>query len=156
MPYFAQSSIVPQPSKDVFERFLTVPAVVSMTSEGSTLSYWVEGELQAGSMVQYRLQAGLQQYSWSAILQPFSSPSKLLVILCEGLENSLTHFNAYHFVEDFKNRTLIRDEFEFTTNDADLEALLNDKVVVSHALEHRGTAASNETQSIELIGQELA
>lgn len=153
MPYIAQSSIVSQSSQDVFERFLNAPTVVNMAEEGGTLTYWIEGELQAGSQVQYRLQVGLQQYRWHGKLQPFSSPSQLLVVQGEG---PFSHFNGHHFVEEFKGRTLIRDEFEFLTEDAELSQILQDKVVIKHALEHRDSQSMKMTQQIQILGQEIA
>lgn len=161
MPYLAQSSLVSQGSQEVFERFLSAPTVVSLAEEGGTLTYWIDGELQAGSKVQYRLQVGFQQYSWHGTLKPFSSPSQLLVVQGEG---PFSHFNGHHFVENFKGRTLIRDEFEFVTDDQELLAILEGKVMVSHSLEHRdfstngmdGTTYSSVTQQIQILGQESA
>lgn len=153
MPYLAQSSMVPQASQDVFERFLNAPSVVSLNQDGATLCYWVEGELQAGSRVNYRLQVGFHQYTWYGTLQPFSSPSKLWVILGEG---PFTHFHGHHFVEDFKGRTIIRDELEFMTDDDELGKILDSEIAVNHALDHRDSQSMKSTQQIQILGQDIA
>ncbi len=152
MKSFAQSSLVNVPFDKVFD-YLHVPAHnVGLDSKRPTLHVYVPHGISEGAEVKYNLFYGLINISWMSKITRVVNNQ---LIKTETIDGPFKTWQATHSFESFHDKVLIRDQFLYSTDNENLEKIL-DSLVINHAFEDRIRLAQEaDTTKIRVISKDV-
>jgi hypothetical protein len=157
MPVFSQSSVIKVQPQEFFSVLSQKPSRVHLKEDRAYLCYWTDSaNANTNTIITYSLNYGLKRIVWQARIINVSPD---LSIEARGMNGPFERFKSVHTLESFRGRSLVRDEFEFSTQDLELSQLLRDACIV-HAMEYRlapsQVRATNQTQAMTAYGQQSA